>query len=196
MPRSFLFPVTWLMLAGIAACTPPPKPAMPNLVFSGGPQFVLPAEGEVEILEQYKPPLASPHVEHEYGLTPAAIARAWARDRLRVDPGDGTVRMTILEASVVQSELRVQKGLAGIFKDQPDRQLIARLKVRLDYVGIAGSATATVEAMAERKFHESDTLIRTEAAYYEMIENLASTFQKEMDDSVRRHFARLFASPA
>jgi hypothetical protein len=96
----------------------------------------------------------------------------------------------------VQGEISVQKGLAGIFKDQPDRQITARLKVRLDYVGIAGSATATVEATAERKFNESDTLLKTEAAYYELIERLAATFQAEMDESVRTHFARLFASPA
>lgn len=188
--------VCGLALAGLAACTPPPKPAAPDIIFAGGPQFVLPAEGEVEVVEQYEPPLKAPNVEHEFGVTPAAIARAWARDRIEVDPGDGTVRMTIIEASVVQNELDVEKGLSGLFKNQPDRQLTARLKVRLDYVGIAGSATATVEAMAERKFDEGDTLLEIEAAYYEMIERLAATFQNEMDESVRKHFARLFASPA
>ncbi len=195
MLRSVVLSACSLMLVGLGACTPPPKPAAPALIFSGGPQFVLPAEGKVETVEQYQPPLKPPHVEHEFALTPAAIARAWARDRIRVDPGDGTVRMTILEASVVQNELEVQRGLAGLFRDQPDRQLTARLKVRLDYVGIAGSATATVEAVAERRFNEGDTLLETEAAYYDMIERLAVTFQKKMDDSVRQHFARLFASP-
>jgi hypothetical protein len=185
-----------LTLAGAGACTPPPKPAAPNLIFSGGPQFVLPAEGKVEVVEQYQPPLEPPHVEHEFGLTPAQIARAWARDRIKVDPGDGTVRMTIVEASVVQNELKTDKGLAALFKNQPDRQLVAQLKVRLDYVGIAGSATATVDAMAERKISRNDTLLETEAAYYEMIESLAATFQRKMDESVRKHFARLFASPA
>ncbi|MFP3942517.1 MAG: hypothetical protein ACLFWF_01395, partial [Alphaproteobacteria bacterium] len=84
----------------------------------------------------------------------------------------------------------------GLFKDQPDRQMTARLKVRLDYVGIAGSATATVEAASERKFNESDSIRETEAAYYDMIERLAQTFQEKMDASVREHFAKLFASPA
>ena len=126
--------VRWVLIAcslallGLGACTPPPKPAVPDIIFSGGPQFVLPAEGDVEVVEKYEPPLKAPHVEHEYGITPAEIARAWARDRIKVDPGDGTVRMTILEASVVQNELDVEKGFSGLFKDQPDRQLTAGLK--------------------------------------------------------------------
>lgn len=196
MFRWVVLSVCLLTLGGLAGCTSPQRPAAPDLIFSGGPQFVLPAEGEVEIVEQYERQGELPQGHHEYGLKPVQIAHAWARDRIKVNPGDGTVRMTILEASVAENELEVERGLAGLFKDQPDRQLTARLKVRLDYVGIAGSATATVEAMAERKFNESDSIVETEAAYYDMIERLAVTFQKKMDDSVREHFGRLFASPA
>lgn len=185
-----LVPLTAVFV--LAACAPPKLPEPPNLVFSGGPQFVLPAEqAAVDIVEQYEPPRRAPNVEHEFRLLPVEIARAWARDRLAVKPGDGIVRLTIEEASVVTEALPAKKGL---FRNDPDRQFTGTLRVRLDYVGIAGSASAAVVAKVTKTLHQKDTLLEQEETYYALIEQLAQAFQAEMDESVRKHFAHLFTA--
>src|SRR3546814_19352846 len=73
-----------MALAGLAtACTTPdPTLRFADLTFAGRQPLVLDA-GRIEVVDEYRMPLADPNVEHRAPLAPSAAAERWARDVLR-----------------------------------------------------------------------------------------------------------------
>ncbi len=187
-----------LLLVPLAACaTRPDRTPVPTIAFGSGELLTLEAETPVEIVEIYRAPLSRPNVEHEYGVVPAQIARAWVRDRVKLSGNGGAVRLTIHDASVVLETLPVKTGVKGLFRDEVDRRLTGTLEVQFDFVGAGGASASTwAKVSLTRSVLESAHPNEVEAIYFDLIQEMARGFDEEMARQVRETFVTVTQGPA
>ncbi len=191
--RPLLLALMGLVL--LTACGGPSTLPLPEIGYTA-PPLRLDAEGPVEVVDLYRPPLRAPHVEHRFRVAPAQIARAWARDRLDLTGGAGAVKLTIMEASVIEEPIAPKGGLFGWLRADPERRLVARLAVQLDFVGATGAASTEATAIVTRTVLEGVDEAALERVYFEMIEELETVFDAEMARELTRTFQPAFQRAA
>ena len=126
---------------------------------------------------------------------PASPGRAlsqWARDRLRVAGSTrATARFTILAARVLRKDLKVEGGLAAVFRKQVDRRFDGLVEAEIEIIDERGVRRATARAKAERVItvREDDTIADRRQKLFEMTEKMMADFDREMEKAIRRHFA-------
>jgi len=175
-----------LACALLAACaqTVPPAP-LPELTFSHLDKIRLNV-ASVEIVENYVPPLKGPNIEHLLPTSPTGAARRWSVDRLVALGTEGSAKFVIETASVVETKLPVEKGLRGaVTVDQAERYdaiLVVTLEIRND----RGFRIAFATARAERNqtVSENLTLREREAIQFELVENLISDLNGELEAKI------------
>ena len=108
-----------MSLAGCESAVP--RPDFPNLTFGHLGPIKLNV-GSIEIVSSYKSPMSAPNVEHLFPTTPSDALNQWAVDRLIANGSKSRGRFVILDASVIETALKKEKGLKGVFtKDQSER---------------------------------------------------------------------------
>ncbi|WP_373086048.1 hypothetical protein [Sneathiella sp.] len=176
-----------LMTAVLAGCvSAPPTPVYPEITF----QHLAPLHlnvGEIKIVDDFTPPLKSPHVEHELPVSIDQSVRNWVRDRLRTTGNSGAVAtVTIKDASAVEKELKTESGLkALVTKDQTELyefHVLVELKIT-EISGASGFVTA--EATRSKSVVEGITLNQREKVYFVQVEALMQAFDKEMEKNIR-----------
>lgn len=192
-PSSFsrIFSVL-LLLPLLAACAgdpPAPKLAQP-VSFEARPPMRI-AVAFVSVDSFFTPSGRDPHVEHLHKVTPETVARSWAKARLVATGGPGTAALKILDGAVISEQLEKKGGLTGIFGDQLDTRLKARLKARFivekpDAEGNPASWTADVDATAERTILESASLNERDEAYAVLMQSLAAKFDAALTAEIER----------
>jgi len=154
----------------IAAVNPAP------LSFAHEAAFVLPGSNVV-VQDEALPQRPLPSVEHPDQETAADIVRAFARDRLRVKPGETRpVVVRILDASVVEEGLPTQYGYVGYLAGEQNRQFTGHIKVELDFYENPrqkGPTRITAEASASRPLPASSGPNGSSQEYYNLIDVLA-----------------------
>ncbi|MEQ8266332.1 MAG: hypothetical protein RH982_03985 [Parvibaculum sp.] len=180
-----------LLLGLVAACAEPPAPAVSSGVsFEARPPIRL-SIAFVAVDSYFTPSGRAPYVEHLHKVSPESIARSWAQARLVATGGPGTASLAILDGTVISEDLDKKGGLTGVFGDQLDVRLRARLKARLtverpDAQGNPASWTAEVDTNAERTILESASLNERDAAYAAMMQALAAKFDAALTAEVER----------
>ncbi len=179
----------WLVVAVLllAACTEPPPPTrFPQLTYAHHGSFALDVS-EIEVVDAYQSPLRPPNVEHLMPVTPAAVARQWADDRLRAAGSSGRRAVfTIDNAAVTETTLRRQSGIRGALTVDQSERYDATLAVRLEIFDIAGRRVGTVDANAERSrsVPEDITLAAREKIWFSITESLANDLNAELDRAI------------
>lgn len=192
-PLSSLMPVAlFCALLTLAACqsVPASQPAPPRFDFSDRVAYEF-ASRTLEIDEVYRSPAAAPHVEHIYTVEPADIARAWARDRLRLVGTTGGIVVRILEASVVEEALPTTGGLRGYLTNEQDRRYTARLRVELIITTPEGTGRVEGEATASRTLPESANVSAMELDYHALLDQLSRTFDAQLSTQVSAYLVGL-----
>lgn len=154
----------------------------------------------IEYVEAWEQPGAAPHVGHRHTNNPPSIARAWAAHRLTRAPGatgSGTLRAILREGSVVRAALPVRGGVEGIFADEADTRLEARLAMELELVDpVAGRiAGINVVVTGAREILESASLNERDALYFALMEQLATALDRELDNGIRAELAFIVRQP-
>ena len=181
-----------LLFAAAACATPPALPPGDIALVARLPLHLDIAS--IGFDAQYESPARPPNIEHLHRQSPAGIVRNWSRARLMAVGAAGTATLALLEGSVVSEELPKKGGLTGLFGDQPDTRLTARLKVRLTVErpgpgGAHGSWTADAEVNASRTILQSASLNDRDAAYAALMQDLATRFDEKMSAEIRRSMA-------
>lgn len=158
----------------LAACaqTPPPEP-LPELTFAHLDSIKLNV-ASVEIVENYVPPLRGPNIEHLFPQPPSQVARRWAEDRLRALGTEGRAQFVIDTASVVETRLKVEKGLRGAVTIDQATRYDATLTVTLEIRNDRGFRQAFATASAERSQTVPEDLTVNErwAIQHQLVEDL------------------------
>lgn len=168
------------ILSGNVDYIPPPE-----FSYDKHPPITLYANNIV-IKESYKPPLSAPNVEHQFKTFPAEIVRDWASKRVRANGQSGTLTLDIIQASVVEENLEVKRGFLNSLRDNYDRKLTGRLRVRMTYKGPRGDTWIEVEEGAAWRLPESSTMQYREQIYNVMLIEMS----EKIDSALQAHLVK------
>jgi len=181
-----------LSLAGLAAgcATPDPTPRFAELTFTGRPPIVLDA-ATIETVDEYRMPLADPHIEHRAPLAPGAAAERWARDVLQAGGNAGRAVFRVTTGSLVASPLQTTGGLRGWFTVDQAERYDAVIEGRLDLFGADGRRLGDAQAQATRfqTIAENASLNDRQRLWYALVEATAVDFAAAMEAAIRRELA-------
>ncbi|MBB4312904.1 hypothetical protein [Roseospira marina] len=181
------------LVAGVAACTDPPRqPRFPTLGFAHLPPFLFRAQ-RVDVRSEYSRPNRPPNIEHEMPLAPDRAAGQWAEDRLQANgEGDVVVRFTVHDASVVEKELAVERGLSGLFRSEQAESYHAQLEGTVEIVdtmtGIA-LAAATAKVWRSQTVSESATINERDSIWFGLVERLITDFDANITTQIETHLS-------
>jgi hypothetical protein len=181
-------------IALLAGCESPApaRPVFPELSFAKEPPLTFDA-ARVEVVNEYVAPLKRPNVEHEMPLRPAAAAERWAKDRVKAAGNSNrSVRVTIKNARVVESELKRATGLRGMFTTDQAQRYDAELEMLIELRDERGFRTDSASAISKRSFTvpEGITINDREKEYFKLVEDMMGDINRELERSIRQHMAK------
>ena len=174
-------------LAALAACdTPPNRRDFATLTFQDRPNIRLDV-AQIEIVQAYKAPGASPHVDHLFPQKPVDVATSWGRDVLRAVGSRGMATYTILDASAIETRLPRSTGMTQVFKKEQSDRYDLKIAVRLDLNNPLLRATGTAQASASRSqtVAEDMTLNQREAVWFDMTESAMRELDQKLEIAIR-----------
>lgn len=178
-----------LAVAGLAAgCTTrDPTLRFADLTFTGRAPIRLDS-AQVEIVDDYRMPLAAPNVEHRAPLAPGAAAERWARDVLQAAGTGGRAVFHVTRGSLVEIPLATTTGLKGLITVDQAERYAADIEGRLELFGANGRLLGNAEAKATRTqtIAENASLNDRQRLWYALVEATANDFAGAMETAIRR----------
>lgn len=181
----------FLFTSVLAACeTPLPAQKIPGITFQNLTPIKL-AVAKVEVSSTYREPLAPPNVEHLFPTSPGAALRTWAADRLRAEGGVDVAKFIISNASVVDTKLKIRKGIVGAFFIEQSERYDATVEADILIVDADGKQKAFATARASRSttVAENVSISERQRIQFKLIEALMKDFNTEMEKNIRRYLA-------
>lgn len=185
--RHVITALTLMITVILVGCVKaPPVPTYPEITFQHLNPIMLNVS-EIKIVNEFRPPLKAPHVEHELPVKIDQSVRNWVRDRLRASGNSGAVAtVTIKDASAVEELLEKQGGLKGVVTNSQSELYKFHVLVELKVSEVSGaSGFVTAEATRSKSVPEGITLNQREQTYYTQVEALMQGFDVEMEKNIR-----------
>ncbi len=186
------FKAAFLAVAlSLGACASPPPPSFPEITFAHLPTITLDV-AKIEVVDKFAPSADKTHVEGRVPVAPKTALRNWARDRLRAGGAAGVAVFTIEDASVIETDLAINKDLKAQFtKEQAQRYDAAvRVTLRLEGLPSVTEAVATASANRSQTVREDANVNQRDTILFELTEALMREFDPAMSASIRRHLGR------
>jgi hypothetical protein len=146
------------------------------------------AVSKIDVIEEYKPPMVPPNVEHRIPYSPAEAMDIWVKQRLRAVGLENRMEVIIKNGAVTATELPKQSGVGGFFTGEPDRKYEAYLEIEMRIYDESGSAmsAANVNAKASRTIiiNESATVQEREEAFRKMITELMTLINAQLEKNM------------
>ncbi len=171
-----------------ASCEKPVQTqTFPELTFS----YIKPLRlnvGTVEVISEYESPVKAPNVEHLFPTTPEKALRRWAADRLQRAGISGSARFVIVDASVIETPLKVGNSLADAFKNEQSRKYTATVEARLEVSDAKNlhKGFASARVSRSRTLSEGATINEKERLWFDLTEALMKDFNSEFEKNVRK----------
>lgn len=159
----------------------------PELTFSHLPDIRINV-ANIAVFNEYKMPFKQPNIEHLAPISPGASVERWVSDIL-IPVGDKLdAQFVIKSGSIIESELKTQKGLKGIFSIEQSKRYTATIDVQLEIFD-GSRRLATINAKAERShtLREDATPNSKTNLLFNLVENLMATFDRELRRQVDLH---------
>ena len=179
----FIF-VLFLPLAGCD--TPNLENSLPELTFKHQSVIQLDVES-IQIINEFKMPFKSPNVEHLVPVSPGASAERWASDILRPIGQSGIAQFVITNGSVIREDLKIQKGIKGIFSIDQSKRFKANVNVRLEIFKDQGKSIARASASRSQTLREDASPNLQSRLWYNLVERLMESFDREMRHQINTH---------
>jgi hypothetical protein len=176
-----------ILLAGCT--TAPPRPDFPDLRFTAEPPLQIDV-ASLEVRPAFQMTFREPHVEHLFPVTPERALENWAHDRLKPVGRAGRVVMTILNASVVETELPVEQGLTGTFTTQPSERYDLAIEATVQAYDANGliARTANVRTVRSQSVLQGITPNDRDRTWYDMTKTALVDFDRQMESEIRANF--------
>lgn len=178
--------------AALAGCqSAPPAARMETVDFSAFPVIALDV-ARIDVVDNSRRPADA--VDNRIAVPPAEGVRRWAQSRLRAAGRDGTLRVIIREASVVESKLPRTEGVKGAFTIDQSERYDARAAVEIiAEKPSADGLRASTQAHATRftTLAENVSLAGREAALQNLTVKLLDDLNARLDGGVRKDLSRL-----
>jgi len=149
---------------------------------------------KIEVKNSYHAGIKGKHVEDRFPVSPAKALRRWAGDRLKPvgGPGSGTLRMTITDAGVIESKLKKDETVKGVFTTQQSHRYQLKAGGRLEIYDASGKRAASSDAQATRTVTtgEDITLNEREKVWFEATEKLMADFNRQMEREIHQFLGK------
>ncbi len=165
-------------LAMLAFAANPARAAESRITFADAPPIQLSAS-QLVVEESAQAP---PGLGGEFSPPPSEIARVWSKTRLVLSGTGGTVRVRILEASLVEEALPTTAGLSGYVTSDNPRMLVMRLVAELVS---ADGTSVRASASAERRIDQAQSTGAIGPYYDALLTDLARKFDRAMTAQAR-----------
>ena len=179
----FIF-VLFIPLAGCD--TPNLENSLPELTFKHQSLIQLDVE-RIQIINEFKMPFKSPNVEHLVPISPGASAERWASDILRPIGQSGIAQFVITNGSVIREDLKIQKGIKGIFSIDQSKRFKATVNVRLEIFKDQRKSIARTSASRSQTLREDASPNLQSRLWYNLVERLMESFDREMRHQINTH---------
>jgi hypothetical protein len=172
-------------LLEVSACSAPAQPPAPSLNFTSSPTIQVNV-ARIETVEAYKSPYSAPNVEHLMSYTPADAMAIWIKDRLRATGHDKLLQITIVDASVKESDLPTTKGIKGLFTVDQNKRYDARLEVEMKIYGEGALSESSTSAFVTRSITipENASVIYRKNAYEKMLQELMKMLNDKLENNM------------
>jgi hypothetical protein len=142
----------------------------------------------LELVDDYRPPLSPPNVEHIFPISPAAAVRMWAQQRLSAEGQNGVLRVIIHKASVIAEPIEVRTGVIGLLFYDQNVRYNAEVDVTVEYID-PGTLQTSVRVLVTRSRtgHENLSLDQRDAIFYEMLEGVMEDLDSGLIAAVREN---------
>jgi hypothetical protein len=170
----------------LGACSSaPPRPQARQISFANLAPISFDV-ARIEVVQQYQPPQVPPNVEHLTPVQPTDAIRRWANERVRAMGSNGTMRVIIKDASIVETHLKPTTGVRGTFTTDQSERYDGRLSVDLvvevpsrqfqGYTGATVSRTISVP--------ENVSLQGREDAWHSLVERMMADLNAKLEEGI------------
>jgi len=143
---------------------------------------------EIEIINEFKMPFKYPNVEHLVPISPGASAERWASDILKPVGKSGTAQFVITNGSIIQENLKIQKGIKGVFSIDQSKRFNAAVDVRIEiFKDQEKKAEARTSASRSQTLREGASPNTQSQLWYTLVEKLMQNFDREMRKQINKH---------
>jgi hypothetical protein len=190
--RSVLFAVPAFVLGSCQDA--PPRAALADITFAHKSKLRFEA-ARMEIVSNYRAPMAAPNIEHLQPISPEAALRRWAQDRIVVSGGDVDryVKVTVLDAALKSTPLPRTQGVRGMFtNDQVERFDIA-LATTVELRRVRGDfreGGAEAQSSRFRTIVDGLTLNQRDAEIHALIEQGMADIDERLERQIREGLGR------
>jgi hypothetical protein len=150
MFRSKMMTVLALVLAGglLAACktgtiTPPPQ-----IFAADAYQPISLNARRLEIIDNWRMPVADPYIGHRVSPLPSTILADWASHVLRPAGGSGEIIFDMKRVAVTLTDLPAKVGIDGLLTDRQSRKVTAEIKAKIMWLQPVGGTQALADLSA------------------------------------------------
>lgn len=192
--RRFVLAASLAALALSACQSTPPRPAPRPIDFSAFGPIVLNA-ASIDVVDAHRPGGGN-HVEQRSSVPPAEAVRRWANERLQALGGPGRVRVTIRDASIVETQLPKTGGVQGYFTNDQAQRYDGRIDVEVTGdIPAGGPGTASFHGTTKATVTHSTTvpenisLADREATFLDITRRMVEDLNARLDAGIRKDLA-------
>lgn len=169
----------------------PDFPNYPAVHFTDAP-FSLDV-GTIELVQEYAPPLTSPHLEHIAPITPSSMVRTWANDRLKAVGRNRTLKVIIQDASIIAQPLPRTSGLEGMFTKDESALYSGHLQVKLEIyendplfpvAEITANISNSISVAEDAPINDRQQLL------YNISKKMIEELNKQIEQNISQYFNR------
>ena len=133
-------------------------------------------------------PFKYPSVEHLAPISPGASAERWASDILKPVGKSGIAQFVITNGSIIQENLKTQKGIKGVFSIDQSKRFNATVAGRLEiFKNQEKKAEARTSASRSQTLREDASPNTQSQLWYTLVEQLMQNFDREMRKQINKH---------
>lgn len=180
----------------LTACVEgPPISTPPDMTFANLQPIQVNAAA-LEVVDNYKPPLREPNIEHTFRLPTYTALSRLLNHQLVPAGGANTLRAIIDDASVTRTALPQDKGIESYFTQQPTDRLQAKVLVRFELVDPKAPdivlGHASVVAHREKTLSEGMSPAERDQAYFTLTEDIMNEVNGGLKSIVQNTFGKKF----
>ncbi len=177
-----------LLLAGCESSAT--KPSFPDIRFTQEPRLRVDVAA-IDLQDEFHANFRAPNVEHLFPISPEHAMESWVHDRLEASGTTRRLRVRIIDASVVETELPRTKGLTGAFTTDQAQRYEAKATMAIDLLNDRGFSERSVEASVTRTQSVADGITpnQRDEAWYAMTKDLMAELDRKLEQELRDKFA-------
>ena len=177
----------------LASCQDAPAPSSAAPLNFGGKAPLRLNVAQINVTQTYQPPMAAPNVDHTMPTPPIMAVKQWAGQRFVAAGGQGSLEITIDDASVKETALPKKDGLTGFFTDDQEARYDAHIAITIrlyDGVNTISVAEAKAEVTRMRTINEKANVAQREAMFNGMLQEMMLHLDSETEARIRQYFSR------